>query len=143
MPYVAMPQDLSEHPTPDLQESPESIKSTPGQDEDPHGSEEEPHIYDEEPQMSEEEPPILEDEAHSPEEEPHASEEEETSQFDHLWTKFMAFSNHQRLARNKSPEDKNKLHPYVQILSITDLDACIALENAAQPEGHRCSREKV
>ena len=35
------------------------------------------------------------------------------------------------------------LHPYVQVLSISDLESCVALENAAFPESERCSREKV
>ena len=36
-----------------------------------------------------------------------------------------------------------QLHPYVATLGIGDLDACVALENAAFPEHERCSREKV
>ena len=35
------------------------------------------------------------------------------------------------------------LHPHVQVLSISDLDACVAVENAAFSEGERCSKEKV
>ena len=35
------------------------------------------------------------------------------------------------------------LHPYVQTLSISDLESCVALENATFPEHERCSREKV
>ena len=38
---------------------------------------------------------------------------------------------------------KDKLHPYVQTLSISNLDSCVALENAIFPEHERCSREKV
>ena len=40
-------------------------------------------------------------------------------------------------------DEKNKLHPYVQLLSISDLEACVALETATFPERERCSREKV
>ena len=40
-------------------------------------------------------------------------------------------------------DEKRNLHPYVQLLSLSDLDACLALENAAFPEKERCSREKV
>ena len=43
----------------------------------------------------------------------------------------------------RTGDQKNHLHPYVQILSISDLEACVALENAAFPENERCSREKV
>lgn len=37
----------------------------------------------------------------------------------------------------------NDLNPYVQTLSLADLESCVALENAAFPEEERCSREKV
>ncbi|MCJ1468131.1 hypothetical protein MMC07_006759 [Pseudocyphellaria aurata] len=37
---------------------------------------------------------------------------------------------------------RNDLHPYVQTLSLADVDSCVALENAAFPENERCSREK-
>lgn len=38
---------------------------------------------------------------------------------------------------------RNDLHPYVQTLSLADLDSCVALETAAFPEAERCSRENV
>ncbi|KAL8806473.1 MAG: hypothetical protein Q9223_004754 [Gallowayella weberi] len=34
------------------------------------------------------------------------------------------------------------LHPYVQTLSLSDLESCVALENATFPEPERCSKEK-
>ena len=37
----------------------------------------------------------------------------------------------------------NDLHPYVQTLSLSNLESCVALENAVFPEHERCSREKV
>lgn len=40
----------------------------------------------------------------------------------------------------KSNDD---LHPFVQVLSISDLDGCVAVENAAFPEDQRASREQV
>jgi len=40
-------------------------------------------------------------------------------------------------------DEKRNLHPYVQILSISDLEAAEALENAAFPPNERCSKEKV
>lgn len=40
-------------------------------------------------------------------------------------------------------DEKDRLHPYVQLLSISDLEACVALENAAFPEHERCAKEKV
>ena len=39
--------------------------------------------------------------------------------------------------------DKGNLHPYVQTLTVADVESCVALENAAFPEHERCSREKV
>lgn len=39
--------------------------------------------------------------------------------------------------------ERNDLHPYVQTLSLSDLESCVALENAVFPEEERCSREKV
>lgn len=35
------------------------------------------------------------------------------------------------------------LHPYTRPLTVSDLDSCIALENAAFDENERCSPDKV
>lgn len=35
------------------------------------------------------------------------------------------------------------LHPYVQTLTVADLESCVALENSAFPPEERCSPEKV
>lgn len=35
------------------------------------------------------------------------------------------------------------IHPLVSVLSLHDLDSCVAVENAAFPENERCSKEKV
>lgn len=47
--------------------------------------------------------------------------------------------------RNGRAKEKqmNDLHPYVQTLSISNVEDCVALENAVFPEHERCSREKV
>lgn len=42
----------------------------------------------------------------------------------------------------KKNEEKN-IHPYVQTLSLSDLESCLAVENAAFPEHHRATKEKV
>ncbi|KAL8789170.1 MAG: hypothetical protein Q9213_001277 [Squamulea squamosa] len=49
-----------------------------------------------------------------------------------------------RISRNAKVVDKalTDLHPYVQTLTLSDLESCIALENATFPEHERCSREK-
>ena len=49
---------------------------------------------------------------------------------------------HLRNSRAKADE-RNELHPYVQSLSLSDLESCLALENAIFPPQERCSREKV
>lgn len=49
---------------------------------------------------------------------------------------------HPRTSRAKVGETHH-LHPYVQTLSLSDLESCVALENAVFPEEERCSREKV
>ena len=53
-----------------------------------------------------------------------------------------ANAHHLHNGRAKETEEDN-LHPYVQTLSIANLEDCVALEKAAFPEDERCSREKV
>ncbi|KAL9116349.1 MAG: hypothetical protein Q9187_007126 [Circinaria calcarea] len=45
--------------------------------------------------------------------------------------------------RNTADSKKGNLHPYVQTLSVQDLESCVALENAAFPEQKRYSRETL
>lgn len=47
---------------------------------------------------------------------------------------------HQPSAPKPSPLDE--LHPFVQILSVADVDDCVHVESAF-PENERCSREKA
>ena len=50
----------------------------------------------------------------------------------------------QQLRTNRAKiNQRNGMHPYVQTLSISNLESCVALENAVFPEEERCSREKV
>ena len=50
----------------------------------------------------------------------------------------------QQLRNNRVKiNQRNDMHPYVQTLSISNLESCVALENAVFPEEERCSREKV
>jgi hypothetical protein len=37
----------------------------------------------------------------------------------------------------------NKLHPYVQVLNLNDLESVVNLENSTFPRHEACSREKV
>ncbi|KAL6717208.1 hypothetical protein ACLMJK_005123 [Lecanora helva] len=48
---------------------------------------------------------------------------------------------HRPFGRAKA-NDYDDLHPYVQTLSVSNLESCIALENAIFPEQERCSPEK-
>ncbi len=53
-------------------------------------------------------------------------------------------ANAHRLHNGRAIEiEEDNLHPYVQTLSISNLEDCVALENAVFPENERCSREKV
>ena len=52
--------------------------------------------------------------------------------------------NAQQLRTNRAKvSERNDLHPYVQTLSLSNLESCVALENAVFSEEERCSREKV
>jgi len=44
--------------------------------------------------------------------------------------------------RGGTPSKYDNLHPYTQILGPSNLEQCVALEDAAFPEHERCSREK-
>ena len=51
--------------------------------------------------------------------------------------------NEMEIELSQKSKRSNDLHPFVQVLSISDLDGCVAVENAAFPEDQRASREKV
>jgi hypothetical protein len=56
---------------------------------------------------------------------------------------FIIIRNHDEES-SKQPEGIGKIHPYTRPLTVSDLESCVALENAAFPrEEERCSREKV
>ena len=82
-------------------------------------------------------------------ESPNSTEESDAQ---HSNGKFVIFRGHEEDNREDNHEaDKSKqsnglakLHPYARPLTISDLDSCVALENAAfSIEQERCSREKV
>ena len=58
------------------------------------------------------------------------------------WDEKNSGAQHMRNAKAKS-DARNELHPYIQALSLSDLESCVALENAIFPPQERCSREKV
>ena len=53
-------------------------------------------------------------------------------------------TNAQQLRTNRAKaHERNDLHPYVQALSLSNLDSCVALEDAVFPPEEQCSRDKV
>jgi hypothetical protein len=42
-----------------------------------------------------------------------------------------------------APNKFDNLHPFTQVLSVSNVDDCVKLENETFPESERCSREKV
>ena len=48
-----------------------------------------------------------------------------------------------RQAQRKTPSKRDEVHPYTAVLSLSNLESCIELENSAFSEMERCSREKV
>ena len=55
----------------------------------------------------------------------------------------MSMSAQQMRINRAKINQRNDIHPYVQTLSISNLESCVALENTVFPEEERCSREKV
>lgn len=48
------------------------------------------------------------------------------------------------MQRNRStPRKFDHLHPFTQVLSVSNVDDCLKLENEAFPASERCTREKV
>jgi hypothetical protein len=73
-------------------------------------------------------------------ESPHSTEESEEQ---HVNGGFVIVRD-QKGDESMQSNSSAKIHPYTRPLTISDLDSCIALENAAFPiEQERCSREKV
>ena len=86
----------------------------------------------------------------SPQPGPSASQQDPApSRFSNALNSFMIYHDHhderemQLSTSLRTGTEKANLHPYVQALSIADLESCLALEEACFPEGERGSREKV
>lgn len=52
-------------------------------------------------------------------------------------------NNQDQAAGEDSFQEPFNLHPYTRPLTISDLESCVALEEAAFVQEERCSREKV
>ncbi|KAL9106289.1 MAG: hypothetical protein Q9227_008688 [Pyrenula ochraceoflavens] len=48
----------------------------------------------------------------------------------------------QRQARKRTPSKRDEVHPFTAVLSLSNLESCVALENVSFPENERCSKEK-
>jgi hypothetical protein len=69
--------------------------------------------------------------------------EEDESEMERVLRPFLGLQRPGQRSRVAPPNKYDDLHPYTQILSLSDLEACVALEYGAFPEHERCSRDKV
>lgn len=73
-------------------------------------------------------------------ESPNSTDETEEQQSN---GEFIMLTDHQ-VNSSRRQDSIGYLHPYTRLLTISDLESCVALENAAFPiEQERASREKV
>ena len=70
-------------------------------------------------------------------------DEEDESEMERVLRPFFGLQRQGQRTRVAAPNKYDDLHPYAQILSLSDLDACVALEYGAFPEHERCSKDKV
>ena len=73
-----------------------------------------------------------------------ADDDDEESEMERVLRPFMGLQR-QLMQRDRGgpPNKFDDLHPYTQILSLSNVDDCVELEEAAFPEHERASREKV
>jgi hypothetical protein len=69
--------------------------------------------------------------------------EEEESEMERVLRPLLGLGRQGQRSRVAAPNKYDDLHPYTQILSLSNLEACVALERSAFPEHERCSRDKV
>lgn len=65
------------------------------------------------------------------------------SEMERVLRPFLGLQRQGQRSRGVAANKYDNLHPYTQILSLSDLEACVSLEDATFPEHERCSREKV
>jgi hypothetical protein len=70
-------------------------------------------------------------------------EDDEESEMNRVLRPLLGLQRQGQRSRGAAANKYDDLHPYTQILSLSDLEACVALEDAAFPEHERCSRDKV
>lgn len=49
----------------------------------------------------------------------------------------------QRLMRKQTPTKRDSVHPFTSVLSLSNVEDCVRLENSTFPESERGTREKV
>ena len=72
-----------------------------------------------------------------------ADDDDHESEMHRVLRPFLGLQRQGQRNRVVTANKYDDLHPYTQILSLSNLEACIAVENAAFPEHERCSRDKV
>ena len=72
-----------------------------------------------------------------------ADDDDHESEMHRVLRPFLGLQRQGQRNRVVTANKYDDLHPYAQILSLSNLEACIAVENAAFPEHERCSRDKV
>lgn len=71
-------------------------------------------------------------------------EDEEEEEHSFYRPGLAGFLGGRMMQRNRnSPRRFDNLHPFTQVLSISNVDDCVNLENEVFPESERCSRDKV
>lgn len=58
-------------------------------------------------------------------------------------TSFAIYQKNEYTDCRKGNEKRDELHPYIQTLSLSDIDSCVRVEDETFPPQERCTREKV
>ena len=70
-------------------------------------------------------------------------DDNDESEMERVLRPFLGLHRQGQRNRGVAANKYDNLHPYTQILSLSDVEACVSLENATFPEHERCSREKA
>jgi hypothetical protein len=70
-------------------------------------------------------------------------EDDDESEMQRVLRPLLGLQRQGQRSRGAGANKYADLHPFAQILSLSDLEACVALESAAFPEHERCSKDKV
>lgn len=70
-------------------------------------------------------------------------EDDDESEMHRVLRPLLGLQRQGQRSRGAAANKYDDLHPFAQILALSDLEACVTLESAAFPEHERCSRDKV